>query len=502
MTRLSNQTKIVADKGPKVSRFSLQITQRIVLFFQIRIRLILTFFVAIHILLAVVIGDSVILAPDEGGYVYTFKNLYGDSEDPNPQFSSGWISAPKIFLFLIYFPAKVFTLFGLSDLMAVRLLSVMVTSMVFYGVIFLASRNPSKKPDKTVSLSLGVFFIPSIFLWTTVGLREAFIIWALFICFFGLFRYFSNQSFLNLIVITFGFYSLLSIKSYLWAGASLALVSLVFLTFLKKFSLKKVFSILISAVLVPVVLFSLTSTPYALNFIVNPDLSSAANRSGDSITVLYKDSVSGKLSMQKSNENDIKVVFHGDYTAVAIDGFINSNPDSMQSKLLNSTGIARRIHDYVQSKITSSSSKSEPTATVKIDNDFGHIIKPGNLNNLASLIQPTLLFVFGNAPLTQDGSSLFRSIAAAESPLWWLFYSLVLFSLFSYRKRNWLENPILIYSLVLTIGYIVMSAITEVNFGTAFRHRSIIIIPLIFIILATRNSFQNENLKKNTSLEN
>ena len=39
------------------------------------------------------------------------------------------------------------------------------------------------------------------------------------------------------------------------------------------------------------------------------------------------------------------------------------------------------------------------------------------------------------------------------------------FALLSYKKRNWLENPILIYSLVLTFGYIVMSAITEVNFG-------------------------------------
>jgi amino acid transporter len=120
---------------------------------------------------------------------------------------------------------------------------------------------------------------------------------------------------------------------------------------------------------------------------------------------------------------------------------------------------------------------------------------------LASLIQPSLLFVFGNIPFMQSGESLFRTIASIESPLWWLFYSLVIFALLSYKKRNWLENPILIYSLVLTFGYIVMSAITEVNFGTAFRHRSILVIPLIFIVLATRISLQNENLKKLDNLE-
>ena len=482
--------------------------QKIALFIQERIRLLFTFFVAIHILLAVIIGDSVILAPDEGGYLYTFINLYGDSDDPNPQFASGWISAPKIFLFLVYLPAKIFTLIGISDLLAIRLLSILLTSVVFYGLIFLASRNPRKTVDKTVALSLGVFLIPSTFFWTTVGLREPFIVWAIFICFFGLFRYFIKQSLLNLIIIIFGFYSLLSIKSYLWAGAALALMSLILLAILKKISLRNLFSILLSGIVLPAILFSATSTPYALNFIVNPDLSSAANRSGDSISVLYINSVTGKLTTEKIGENDRKVVFHGDYTAVAVNDFINSNPDATQSKLLNTLGLGGRIQEYIKSKLLSSSSKSEPSAKpssssksepsadIKINDDSGHILKPGNLSNLASLIQPSLLFVFGNAPFMQSGDSLFRTIASIESPLWWLFYSLVIFALLSYRKRNWLENPILIYSLVLTFGYIVMSAITEVNFGTAFRHRSILVIPLIFTVLATRISPQNENLKK------
>jgi len=478
----------------------LQIIQRIVLFFQLRIRLVLTFFVTIHILLAVVIGNSVILAPDEGGYVYTFKNLYGDSEDPNPQFSSGWISAPKIFLFLIYFPAKVFTLFGLSDLMAVRLLSVMVTSMVFYGVIFLASRNPSKKPDKTVSLSLGVFFIPSIFLWTTVGLREAFIIWALFICFFGLFRYFSNQSFLNLIVITFGFYSLLSVKSYLWGGAVLALMAFIPLTILKKMRIKNLFFIIISAVIFPVILFSATSTPYALNFIINPNLSSVANRSGDSISVVYIDSETGELSFDKKHENDKEVKIRGDYTAIAINNFIKSNPNSTQSKVLKFTGLSETLEEYIQSKVSTTSNPKQD-GDMKIENDSGHILEPGSLSNLAGLIKSYLLFVFGNAPFMTNGESFFRLIASFESPLWWLFYSLVIFALFSYRKRNWLENPVLIYSIVLAIGYAVMSAITEVNFGTSFRHRSILVMPLIFIVIATKIILQNEKQENKSTLD-
>ena len=475
----------------------MQIIQKIVVFFQFRIRLVLTFFVAIHILLAMVIGDTVILAPDEGGYAYTFKNLYGDSEDPNPQFSSGWLGAPKIFLFLVYLPAKVLTLFGLSDLLAVRLLSVILTSVVFYGVIFLASRNPSKKPDKIVALSLGVFFIPSTFLWTTLGLREAFIICALFMCFFGLIRYFSNQSFLNLIVITFGFYSLLSIKSYLWAGAILALMSFLPLTILRKIRIKNLFFIIISAMVFPVILFFATSSNHhALNFIINPDLSSATNRSGDSISVVNVDSETGVITSDTAHEGDKKVEIRGDYTAIALDNFIKSNPSSPQSRALKFLGIDKIVEEYIESKASATSNRG-PIGDSKIEDNSGHMLKPGNLNDFVSWVKPSILFVFGHAPFMHNGESLFRAIASFESPLWWLFYSLVIFALFSNRKRNWLENPVLIYSIVLTIGYVIMSALTEVNFGISFRHRSILIIPMIFIVMASRVIFQNEN-QKNT----
>ena len=32
-----------------------------------------------------------------------------------------------------------------------------------------------------------------------------------------------------------------------------------------------------------------------------------------------------------------------------------------------------------------------------------------------------------------------------------------------------------------TLGFIILSAITEVNFGTSYRHRSVIMIPMLFI---------------------
>jgi hypothetical protein len=42
-------------------------------------------------------------------------------------------------------------------------------------------------------------------------------------------------------------------------------------------------------------------------------------------------------------------------------------------------------------------------------------------------------------------------------------------------------DPALALATVFLLGEIAMSALVEVNLGTAFRHRSIILIPLLFI---------------------
>ena len=77
---------------------------------------------------------------------------------------------------------------------------------------------------------------------------------------------------------------------------------------------------------------------------------------------------------------------------------------------------------------------------------------------------------------------------------WWAFYALVIFQFIRFRKIRFLQDPQILLALIFLGGEIVFSALVEVNLGTSFRHRSIILVPLVFLYvrLAQRASEQKE----------
>ena len=90
------------------------------------------FFISLHTLFAIFLGRQFALAPDEGGYLYTFNNLYGNTTDANPQYNSGWITAPKIFLWISYLPAKILNMVGVADYLSIRMLSIFLGAGCIY----------------------------------------------------------------------------------------------------------------------------------------------------------------------------------------------------------------------------------------------------------------------------------------------------------------------------------------------------------------------------------
>lgn len=123
---------------------------------------------------AIFLGRQFALAPDEGGYLYTFNNLSGDTNDANPQYYSGWITAPKIFLWIAYLPAKALNIVGVPDYLSIRILSIFLgTVCIILLKVVLNQRNQGTNVSELVIFVF--FFIPSIFIWTSVGLRDSFI---------------------------------------------------------------------------------------------------------------------------------------------------------------------------------------------------------------------------------------------------------------------------------------------------------------------------------------
>ena len=132
-------------------------------------------FISIHIIFAVFLGRLFALAPDEGGYIYTFNTVYTWPINTLAQTGSGWITAPTIFLWIVYLPAKILNIFGIPDYFSLRILSIIITALSLYLLKNILDRAIpiGKFPHKIVFIA---FFIPSFFLWISVGLRESFII--------------------------------------------------------------------------------------------------------------------------------------------------------------------------------------------------------------------------------------------------------------------------------------------------------------------------------------
>ena len=142
-------------------------------------------FVSAHLLFAIFLGRLYAFAPDEAGYLATFRDLYASNNETNPQSNSGWIAAPTIFLWITYLPAKLLNLVGVPDLLSIRILSIALSALTLYLLFELQNRGKlgTKVSQKVV---FSVFFIPSIFLWNSLGLRESFIFAEISLFLFGL----------------------------------------------------------------------------------------------------------------------------------------------------------------------------------------------------------------------------------------------------------------------------------------------------------------------------
>lgn len=121
----------------------------------------------------------------------------------------------------------------------------------------------------------------------------------------------------------------------------------------------------------------------------------------------------------------------------------------------------------------------------------GHILEPGKISRPLTLIWPAFAFLFGPFPFIGN-SGMAVYISSLESPTWWALYALVIFQFIRFRKVKFLCDPQIIFTLIFLAGEVAFSSLVEVNLGTSFRHRSILLIPLVFLYvrLAQRASEQ------------
>jgi hypothetical protein len=112
----------------------------------------------------------------------------------------------------------------------------------------------------------------------------------------------------------------------------------------------------------------------------------------------------------------------------------------------------------------------------------GDILKPGLITEPWTMLWPAFVFLAGPFPFLGE-PSIAIAVSSFESPLWWLLYTLVFYQFYRFRKSKLFRDPAILFTLIFLAGQIALSSLIEINLGTSFRHRSILLAPLVFLYL-------------------
>lgn len=403
------------------------------------------------------IGKCTALAPDEEGYFQLFRYV-NNTATTRPTLY--WPSVPKWHLELIFIPAKFLDLLGFSEFQAFRLQSIVVFFSLVAVTIFSVKNLGFQKRFQSLNqrnknlLFLFVtiaFFMPSNIIWTILGLREPFIHFSLGLILISFSLYFNSKTTLSswLIVYVFGLFMLGSTKFYLLVIFLFSLL-MSFYWLLKAQNRKKL-----------LILFLSTS----LCFPIFSDKFNAVNWPTFSFSTI-------KLSLD----------LLPNYEALTLPSMTFS-----QIRQCQDAGTAGPLLSSAVSLFTTLSPQRTETAEAQVPIDAPSVLALRSDENLRGdlnlLNLPVGVFSFLVFPISILDSSLFGLFGLMESILWLPLYALLGIQV-ARSRRSIRENPLLIVSLVFISVFIGFSALTEVNFGTAIRHRSVLLVPMVLAALS------------------
>jgi hypothetical protein len=105
--------------------------------------------------------------------------------------------------------------------------------------------------------------------------------------------------------------------------------------------------------------------------------------------------------------------------------------------------------------------------------------KPGQvLKSSAKFLLVPFIFI--------DNGSLFLNIQSIETPLWLFIYCLFFLGLFQLISRRREFDYAVMIATLFALEFVAISALTEINVGTALRHRSLLLIPILVIWVARK----------------
>jgi len=399
--------------------------------------------------------------PDEG----TYANLAswvaeGREVSSFPSFGAGLYNSTRSLIL----PSALFVKLGIDPLVSVRFTSLVygVLSVYLFGKLLYELSKETTSPNLNYGRRLSLFltiifaFLPSVFLWSVIGLREsASSFWILA----------STYTLISLIKQKWSLRTLANFKEFL-IQASLCVFAIIFsfgarlettLVFLAFFCtslmiLKQGHRLIIFVVC----LFSIAGG-YFYTFTPSETVTSETVTS-ETVT---SETVTSETVLRADTVREL--------SSEAIVSLINLlNQKSNLNTLDAATALPRNTCSEIYNSISSLSRCNAQEIPYRL---FSVLLRP--------------------LPVFDNGSTV-NNLASLENVLWLVLISMFMFATASLLKKKddfFLVIPTIMY----VVGFVTLMALYEGNLGTAFRHKSTILWPILLIIFIStrRNSRQH-----------
>jgi hypothetical protein len=426
------------------------------------------------------------LAPDEGTYAGLAKWI-SESKPANdfPIFGGGlYLSSRSVII-----PASTLIKFGVNELNAVRIISSIYGLFALCALAYLCSKLLTfnsfevERNKRNEHLILGLLivyaFLPSHFVWSNLGLREASNEFWLIMTFVGVFMLHKDGQPKKPII------AALIVISIICTFSSRPQVGLVLVVTLLIYSVLKIKNkltyLLITSVLAGLFAGYLATTSFVE---VTSDVYVAKNSSTTSTDA-------SKLC----DGTQTKVEYKGETYKCVKSGTI--------TKRERTSNVAEVAIDQVEALPGKQIANQVGAASMiqRLDcplNESSEIGKYGCLAFRAPYM--TLTFLFRPLPFV-DTTSMSSVFASAENTIWILMFVLIAHRITKERRIPFLRE--LTPSLVFFSLYVVGAGSYEGNMGTAFRHKSLILWVVLLLLMAvlSKNSQEEHTRRRNKPAE-
>jgi hypothetical protein len=175
----------------------------------------------------------------------------------------------------------------------------------------------------------------------------------------------------------------------------------------------------------------------------------------------------------------VDYVATGGMTVHALLDQLKGSPNTIIARISSALGITAKLEAISKSATVVETDDQVVENQKKLSLQQAGLTKPLQvLESSAKFLLIPFIFI--------DNGSLFLNIQSLETPIWLFIYGLFFVGIYQLARRRREFDYAVMMATLFALEFVAISALTEINVGTALRHRSLLLIPILVIWVARK----------------